>query len=98
MEAQILNHFRLCRSQDFVRLPWQNQSSQSPNAVPAGPSTSSGSGGVSRAYMAGSGQMNPSLYSSGVVNAGISAVPQPLEISDEIDTSSQLNRFSPFAH
>lgn len=47
--------------------------------------------------MAGSGQMNPSLYSSGVVNAGISAVPQPLEISDEIDTSSQLNRFFPFA-
>ncbi|OIT36093.1 PREDICTED: CCR4-NOT transcription complex subunit 1 [Nicotiana attenuata] len=89
-----LSHSQQRVYEDFVRLPWQNQSSQSPNAVPAGPSTSSGSGGVSRAYMAGSGQMNPNVYSSGIVNAGISAVPQPLETSDEIDTSSQLNSAS----
>ncbi|XP_059312955.1 uncharacterized protein LOC132064095 isoform X1 [Lycium ferocissimum] len=89
-----LSHSQQRVYEDFVRLPWQNQSSQSANAVPAAPSTSSGSGGVSRAYMSGTGQMNPNLYSSGLVNAGISAVPQPLEISEEIDTSSQLNSAS----
>lgn len=47
--------------------------------------------------MSGTGQINPNLYSSGLMNAGISAVPQPLEISEEIDTSSQLNRSFPFS-
>lgn len=89
-----LSHSQQRVYEDFVRLPWQNQSSQSSNAVPASPSTSSGSGGVSRPYLSGAGQMNPNLYSSGLVNAGISAVPQPLEISEEIDTSSQLNSAS----
>ncbi|CAN4111809.1 unnamed protein product [Withania somnifera] len=89
-----LSHSQQRVYEDFVRLPWQNQSSQSSNSVPAGPSTSSSSGGISRAYMSGTGQMNPNVYSSGLVNAGISAVPQPLEISEEIDTSSQLNSAS----
>ncbi|CAN4125895.1 unnamed protein product [Withania somnifera] len=89
-----LSHSQQRVYEDFVRLPWQNQSSQSSNAVPSGPSTSSSTGGISRAYMSGTGQMNPNLYSSGLVNAGISAVPQPLEISEEIDTSSQLNSAS----
>ncbi|KAK4379437.1 hypothetical protein RND71_001299 [Anisodus tanguticus] len=89
-----LSHSQQRVYEDFVRLPWQNQSSQSSNAVPAAPSTSSGSGGVSRVYVQGTGQMNSNLYSSGLVTAGISAVPQPLEISAEIDTSSQLNSAS----
>ncbi|KAK4372034.1 hypothetical protein RND71_007418 [Anisodus tanguticus] len=89
-----LSHSQQRVYEDFVRLPWQNQSSQSSNAVLATPPTSSGSGGVTRAYMSGTGQVNPNLYSSGLVTAGISAVPQPLEISEEIDTSSQLNSAS----
>lgn len=89
-----LSHSQQRVYEDFVRLPWQNQSSQSSNAVTAVPSTSSSSVGVSRAYMSGTGQMNSNLYSSGLMNAVITAVPQPLEISEEIDTSSQLNSAS----
>lgn len=81
--------------QDFVRLPLQNQSGQSSNTLPVGPSPSPSSSGLSRAYVAGSGQMNPAIYSAGLVNAGISSVPQPLDIvSEEIDaSSSQLHRW-----
>lgn len=61
------------------------------------PSISSSSVGVSRAYMSGTGQLNSNVYSSGLVNAAITAVPQPLEISEETDTSSQLNRSFPFS-
>nr|GMC82829.1 CCR4-NOT transcription complex subunit 1 isoform X1 [Ipomoea batatas] len=89
---------RLSHSQqrDFVRLPLQNQSGQSSNTLPVGPSPSPSSSGLSRAYVAGSGQMNPAIYSAGLVNAGISSVPQPLDIvSEEIDaSSSQLHSAS----
>lgn len=89
-----LSHSQQRVYEDFVRLPWQNQSSQSSNAVTAVPSISSSSVGVSRAYMSGTGQLNSNVYSSGLVNAAITAVPQPLEISEETDTSSQLNSAS----
>lgn len=81
--------------QDFVRLPLQNQSGQSSSTLPVGPSPSPSSSGLSRAYLAGSGQMNPAIYSAGLVNAGITSVPQPLDIvSEEIDAgSSQLHRW-----
>ncbi|XP_019161048.1 PREDICTED: CCR4-NOT transcription complex subunit 1 [Ipomoea nil] len=84
-----LSHSQQRVYEDFVRLPLQNQSGQSSNTLPVGPSPSPSSSGLSRAYVAGSGQMNPAIYSAGLVNAGISSVPQPLDIvSEEIDTSS----------
>lgn len=80
--------------QDFVRLPWQNQSSQSSNAVPVGPPVSSTSVIVSRGYVPTSGQTNAGIYTSGAVSSGIGSVPQPLDItSDELETSlTQIQR------
>lgn len=57
--------------------------------MPVGPSASSGSGGLSRQFAtaSASGQMSASIYSSGLVNTGLGAVPQTLEIgSDEIES------------
>ncbi|KAK9274352.1 hypothetical protein L1049_019166 [Liquidambar formosana] len=69
--------------EDFVRLPWQNQSSQSSTAVQAGPSVSSGSAALS--YGLPSGQLNPGTFSSGLEDMGS----QPLEfVSEEMDSSS----------
>lgn len=75
--------------EDFVRLPWQNQSSQS--FVSAAPSATS-TGGISRGFLPTSGQMNPGLYLSGVVNAPVGSVAQPLDISlDDIDLTAQVH-------
>ncbi|KAK4414642.1 CCR4-NOT transcription complex subunit [Sesamum alatum] len=82
-----LSHSQQRVYEDFARFPGQNRSSQSSNAVPVGPSTSSGVGGLSRQFASASGQISPSVYSSGLVNTGLGAVPQTLEISsDEIDS------------
>ncbi|KAG2672226.1 hypothetical protein I3843_13G029000 [Carya illinoinensis] len=43
--------------EDFVRLPWQNQSSQSSHAMPSGPA-SSGSTGLTNTYGSASGLLN----------------------------------------
>lgn len=77
---------------DFARFPGQNRSAQSSNAVPVGPSASSGGGGLSRQFASASGQIS-SIYSSGLVSTGIGAVPQTLEIgSDEIESiGSQIS-------
>ncbi|KAL2514000.1 transcription regulator [Forsythia ovata] len=92
-----LSHSQQRVYEDFVRLPWQNRSTHGTNAVPVGPSISSGSNGMSRQFASVSGQINPGTYSSGLVNTGISAVPQTLEIgSEEMDNSSaQLPSLSP---
>ncbi|VFQ85948.1 unnamed protein product [Cuscuta campestris] len=84
-----LSHSQQRVYEDFVRLPLQNQSGQSSNALPVGPSPSPSGSSLSRAYMAGSSQMNPAIYSTGLVNAGIASVPQPLDIgTEDIDINS----------
>nr|GLL40743.1 CCR4-NOT transcription complex subunit 1-like [Ipomoea trifida] len=75
--------------EDFVRLPWKNQSIQSSNALSLGPASSNNSI-LSQAYVAGSAQMSTAaIYSSDLFKAGVAAVPNYLDIaSEEIDTSS----------
>ncbi|KAM7274650.1 hypothetical protein ACFE04_016516 [Oxalis oulophora] len=58
--------------EDFVRLPWQNQSSQSSHAISACSSTPSGDVGITGAY-GPAGQLNPG-YSSGPLDATAEAV------------------------
>ncbi|GFP80906.1 ccr4-not transcription complex subunit 1 [Phtheirospermum japonicum] len=80
-----LSHSQQRVYEDFARFPGQNRSSQNSNSVPVGPSNTSGSGGLSRQFA--SGQINPSMYSAGLANTGLGAVPQTLEIgSDDIDS------------
>ncbi|KAL8500295.1 hypothetical protein ACS0TY_020046 [Phlomoides rotata] len=82
-----LSHSQQRVYEDFARFPGQNRSSQSSNAVPVGPSASSGNGGLSRQFASASGPMSTSIYSSGLVNTGLGAVPPALEIgSDEIES------------
>ncbi|KAL6321921.1 hypothetical protein AAG906_035821 [Vitis piasezkii] len=86
-----LSHSQQRVYEDFVRFPWQNQSGQSSNAVPAGPPAASsgpGSSGLSRAYASSSGQLSPGFYSTGTGATGLSAT-QPLDlISEDMDPSS----------
>ncbi|KAM7476295.1 hypothetical protein LguiB_023538 [Lonicera macranthoides] len=84
-----LSHSQQRVYEDFVRLPWQNQSGQNSNAGPVGPAASSGSGILSRGYGSASGQLNPSMYSSGVGSTGIGAVAQSLDFVPE-ETESNL--------
>ncbi|PIA29475.1 hypothetical protein AQUCO_06000080v1 [Aquilegia coerulea] len=78
--------------EDFARFPWQNQSSQSSNALPAGSLASSGlsvSSGLSHAYGPTSGQLNSGIYSPAQASSGFSAVGHPVDlISEEMDSSS----------
>ncbi|XXG66487.1 hypothetical protein AAC387_Pa06g0046 [Persea americana] len=78
--------------EDFVRFPWQNQSTQSSNAVTAGLPGSSGgsaSSGLSRVYGSSSGQPNSSIYSTAQMIPGFSTVPQSLDlIPEEMDSAS----------
>lgn len=61
--------------------------------MPVGPSPSSGNGGLSRQFASASGQMSTSIYSSGLANTGLGAVPPALEIgSDEIDSGQMPTR------
>ncbi|KAD3069237.1 hypothetical protein R6Q59_016720 [Mikania micrantha] len=84
-----LSHSQQRVYEDFVRLPWQNQSSQNPNAVPLGPSAPSGSGALHRGYGSGSGsvsgQINPDIFSS-----GINAVAHSLDTEDSEPSSVKL--------
>ncbi|XP_058212330.1 uncharacterized protein LOC131324368 [Rhododendron vialii] len=82
-----LSHSQQRVYEDFVRLPWQNQSSHSSNALAIGSTGSPASSGMSRVYSSASGQLNPVMYSSGVGNTGIQH--QPLDIvSEEMESSS----------
>ncbi|KAK9292677.1 hypothetical protein L1049_020655 [Liquidambar formosana] len=87
-----LSHSQQRVYEDFVRFPWQNQTSQSSNTVPAGPPASSSgsvSSGLSRSYVSSAGQVNPGFYSSGLGATVLNAVTQPLDlISEEMDSSS----------
>lgn len=70
----------LCPTQDFVRLPLQNQSSQSSHAMAGSSLTSSSDAGLSGAYGLTAGQVNPG-YTSGAGNAGFEAVSRPLDVA-----------------
>ncbi|XP_076917682.1 uncharacterized protein LOC143577845 isoform X1 [Bidens hawaiensis] len=69
-----LTHSQQRVYEDFVRLPWQNQSNQNSASVPLGPSPPPppGSGALHRGYGSGSGsasvsgQLNPGMFSSGI--------------------------------
>ncbi|XVE76912.1 hypothetical protein DITRI_Ditri13aG0018400 [Diplodiscus trichospermus] len=55
--------------EDFVRLPWQNQSGQSSHSMSAGPSSLSGDAGLTGTFGSTSGQVTPG-YTSGPGNLG----------------------------
>lgn len=77
-----LSHSQQRVYEDFVRLPWQNQSNQNSNAVPLGPSAPQGSGALHRGYGSASGQLNPGIFSSSLGNSGINAVAHSLDPED----------------
>ncbi|GLT84370.1 hypothetical protein SLE2022_026050 [Rubroshorea leprosula] len=58
--------------EDFVRLPWQNQSSQSTHAVSGGSSSVPGESGLTGTFGSTSGQVIPGYSSSlGIGNSGL---------------------------
>ncbi|KAL1818639.1 hypothetical protein ACET3Z_013508 [Daucus carota] len=79
-----LSHSQQRVYEDFVRLPWQNQSSQTSNISPVGPSTSVSSA-LSQAYGSASGQLNSGPYST-LGNTGMGSVAHSLDLgSEELD-------------
>ncbi|PPD83203.1 hypothetical protein GOBAR_DD19873 [Gossypium barbadense] len=68
--------------EDFVRLPWQNQSGQTTHTMSAGPSTSPGDTGLTGTFGSTSGQVTPG-YTSGPGNLGQADV-----ASEAIETTS----------
>ncbi|XP_024992563.1 CCR4-NOT transcription complex subunit 1 isoform X1 [Cynara cardunculus var. scolymus] len=85
-----LSHSQQRVYEDFVRLPWQNQSNQNSNAVPLGPSAPQGSGALHRGYGSASGQLNPGIFSSSLGNSGINAVAHSLDPEDIEPSSVKL--------
>uniref|UniRef100_A0A2P2MSE8 CCR4-NOT transcription complex subunit 1 n=2 Tax=Rhizophora mucronata TaxID=61149 RepID=A0A2P2MSE8_RHIMU len=72
--------------EDFVRVPWQNQSSQSPQTHPAS-SSSSGATGLVSSYGSTSGQLN-NVYLSASGNIGFEAVSRTLDVASEAAESN----------
>ncbi|KAL8091899.1 uncharacterized protein LOC141692281 isoform X1 [Apium graveolens] len=87
-----LSHSQQRVYEDFVRLPWQNQSSQASNLSPVGPSTSVSSG-VSQAYSSASGQLNSGPYSA-LGNTGMGAVAHSLDLGPEEMDAGPLKQLS----
>ncbi|XP_071726639.1 uncharacterized protein [Rutidosis leptorrhynchoides] len=79
-----LSHSQQRVYEDFVRLPWQNQSNQSSNAVPVGPSAPPGNGAIHRGYSSASGQLNSGVFSSSLGHSTIN------DIEDMEPTSVKL--------
>jgi len=82
--------------QDFIRNIWQNQSSQSPSIVPAGP-PGLGGGSVNsslpRVYGSSSGQLNSSIFSASQVTPGFGSAQQLDLTQEEADRGSAQLRF-----
>ncbi|XP_059434806.1 uncharacterized protein LOC132167794 isoform X1 [Corylus avellana] len=78
--------------EDFVRLPWQNQSSQSSHAMPSGPASSGGTS-LTGAYGSASGQLNPG-YSSTSGSTGFEAVSRSQDESMESNSAMHLSASS----
>ncbi|XP_058008298.1 uncharacterized protein LOC110666945 isoform X2 [Hevea brasiliensis] len=79
--------------EDFVRLPWQNQSSQSSHSIPTGLSSSSGATGLASAFGSGSEQLNAG-YLSTPGNIGFEAASRTLDISSDAIESNSAAVFS----
>ncbi|XP_044493750.1 CCR4-NOT transcription complex subunit 1-like [Mangifera indica] len=74
--------------EDFLRLPWQNQSTHSSHTVSAGPLTSSGDSSLNGAYGLAAGQVNPG-YSAIAGNTEFEAGSRSSDVSSgSIETSS----------
>ncbi|KAK1408886.1 hypothetical protein QVD17_41009 [Tagetes erecta] len=69
--------------EDFVRLPWQNQSNQNMNYGSVVPSPPPGSSALHQGYGlgSGSGPMNPSIFSSGINDVAHSLDSEDMEPS-----------------
>ncbi|PWA89109.1 transcription regulator [Artemisia annua] len=85
-----LSHSQQRVYEDFVRLPWQNQSNQNVNAVPLASSAPPGSGALHRGYSSGSAQLNPAVFSSSHGSSGINAVAHSLDPEDMETNSVKL--------
>lgn len=96
LSLSISSNFKCSFCQDFVRLPWQNQSNQNSASIPLGPSPPPppGSGALHRGYGSGSGsvsvsgQLNPGMFSS-----GINPVAHSLDSEDMEPSSVKLLRY-----
>ncbi|KAL5571856.1 hypothetical protein UlMin_021453 [Ulmus minor] len=84
-KAGHLTHSQHRVYEDFVKLPWQSQSTQSSHAMPTGVSASTTNAGLAGSYGSASTQLTQA-YTSG---PGFEAVSRPLD--DTIDSSSSLN-------
>ncbi|TKY68978.1 CCR4-NOT transcription complex subunit 1 [Spatholobus suberectus] len=73
--------------EDFVRLPWQNQSSQSSHSMSAGVAVQSGNTGLNGTNGSVSGQINPGY----AVSTGYEGVSRPL---DDMTESNLAPHFS----
>ncbi|KAL4562855.1 hypothetical protein LXL04_026886 [Taraxacum kok-saghyz] len=93
-----LSHSQQRVYEDFVRLPWQNQSNQNQNpnsnsnaGVPLGgpsvpPGGGGGAGALHRGYGSASGNLNP----GGIFSSGINAVAHSLDSEDMEPSSVKL--------
>ncbi|KAM5554755.1 hypothetical protein ABKV19_022924 [Rosa sericea] len=78
--------------EDFVRLPWQNQSIQSSHVLPVATTASSGSAGLTSTYGSASGQLNTG-YSPGP-GSKFEAVSRPLDEAMESNSALHLSASS----
>ncbi|GFS35543.1 transcription regulator [Actinidia rufa] len=89
-----LSHSQQRVYEDFVRLPWQNQSSHSSNTLVVGPTASPVSSGASRVLNSATVQSTPGIYSSGLGNTGIQHQPLDIVSEDMESSSAQLHSAS----
>nr|GEW63800.1 hypothetical protein [Tanacetum cinerariifolium] len=87
-----LSHSQQRVYEDFVRLPWQNQSNQNVNVVPISSSAPPGSVTLQRGYSLGLAQLNPAVFSSSLGNSSINDVAHSLDPKDMEPTSAKLLR------
>ncbi|XP_020538535.1 CCR4-NOT transcription complex subunit 1 isoform X2 [Jatropha curcas] len=79
--------------EDFVRLPWQNQSSQSSHTISTASATSSASTALPSTYSSTTGQLNAS-YSSAPGNIGFEAVSRTLDMASDTTESNSATVLS----
>nr|XP_025640967.1 CCR4-NOT transcription complex subunit 1 isoform X1 [Arachis hypogaea] len=77
--------------EDFVRLPWQNQSSQSSHSMSSGLSVQSGNAGLAGTNGSVSGQINPGYSVSSSYEGGVS---RPVEDMSESNLAQHFSASS----
>ncbi|KAJ7950880.1 putative CCR4-NOT transcription complex protein [Quillaja saponaria] len=87
-----LSHSQQRVYEDFVRLPWQNQSSQGSYAMPSGPSVTSSSTGMTGDYGPASGQLTTGY--SGHGSTGFEAVSRSLDDAMESNSAPHFSTSS----